>query len=86
MGSPNSSYVWIQFMAHLVSLGQLAAARAAAERALGTIGFRCAARPADLRVRVSKHGLRAVMVLLRASVHMHCKPVAQRSRDGHDAL
>jgi len=65
MGSPNSSYVWIQFMAHLVSLGQLDAARAAG----GGAG-----------------GLRAVMVLLRASVHMHCKPVAQRSRDGHDAL
>lgn len=42
MGSPNSSYVWIQFMAHLVSLGQLDAARAVAERALATINFRCA--------------------------------------------
>lgn len=43
MGSPNSSYVWIQFMAHLVSLGQLDAARAVAERALATINFRYAA-------------------------------------------
>ncbi len=51
MGSPNSSYVWIQFMAHLVSLGQLDAARAVAERALGTIGFRWAAR------LVRRHGL-----------------------------
>ena len=42
MGSPNSSYVWVQFMAHLVSLGQLDAARAVAERALATINFRCA--------------------------------------------
>ena len=41
MGSPNSSYVWIQFMAHLVTLGQLDAARAVAERALATINFRC---------------------------------------------
>ncbi|KAK9832620.1 hypothetical protein WJX81_004603 [Elliptochloris bilobata] len=40
MGSPNSSYVWIQFMAHLVSVGQLDAARAVAERALATINFR----------------------------------------------
>ena len=43
MGSPNSSYVWIQFMAHLVSLGRLDAARAVAERALATITFRYAA-------------------------------------------
>lgn len=42
MGSPSSSYVWIQFMAHLASLGQLDAARAVAERALATINFRCA--------------------------------------------
>lgn len=41
MGSPNSSYAWIQFMAHLLSLGQLDAARAVAERALATINFRC---------------------------------------------
>ena len=42
LGSPDSSFLWIRYMAHLVSLGELAAARAVAERALGDggIGYR----------------------------------------------
>ena len=38
--SPNDSYPWIQFMAFHVELGELAKARAVAERALQTINFR----------------------------------------------
>jgi rRNA biogenesis protein RRP5 len=41
LGSPNSSFLWIRYMAHLVSLGELPAARAVAERALdGGINYR----------------------------------------------
>jgi rRNA biogenesis protein RRP5 len=42
LGSPNSSFLWIRYMAHLVSLGEVAAARAVAERALGDggVGYR----------------------------------------------
>jgi len=44
LASPSSSYLWIAFMAHLASLGEPAAARAVAERALsggsGAIGYR----------------------------------------------
>eukprot|EP00873_Tetraselmis_striata_P024001 jgi/Tetstr1/444265/TSEL_032157.t1 len=40
MASPNSSYVWIKFVAFLLSLGEADAARAVAERALSTIGQR----------------------------------------------
>jgi len=42
LGSPDSSFLWIRYMAHLVSLGEVAAARAVAERALGDggIGYR----------------------------------------------
>jgi hypothetical protein len=38
--SPSDSYPWIQFMAFHVELGELAKARAVAERALQTISFR----------------------------------------------
>ena len=38
--SPSDSYSWIQFMAFHVELGELAKARAVAERALQTISFR----------------------------------------------
>ena len=40
MSSPNSSYVWIQFMAYLIAQGELEKARATAQRALKTIQFR----------------------------------------------
>ena len=40
MADPNSSYVWIKYMAFLVTLGEVAAARKAADRALATIGQR----------------------------------------------
>lgn len=38
---PNSSLAWIQAMAFHISTGELAAARALAQRALDTIHFRC---------------------------------------------
>ena len=44
VGSPNSSYLWIAYMAHLAGLGEPAQARAVAERALsgqpGSISYR----------------------------------------------
>jgi len=39
LASPSSSYLWISYMAHLASLGEPAAARAVAERALGGAGL-----------------------------------------------
>ena len=47
--SPNESYPWIQFMAFHVELGELAKARAVAERALQTINFRQACNVLLLR-------------------------------------
>ena len=38
--SPNDSYPWIRFMAFHIELGEVAKARALAERALKTIHFR----------------------------------------------
>eukprot|EP00250_Pteridium_aquilinum_P021384 c25103_g1_i1 orf=322-6036(-) len=38
--SPNSSFIWIKYMAFLLSLGDAEKARATAERALQTINFR----------------------------------------------
>lgn len=40
MEEPNSSYVWIQYMSFLLSLGEVGKARAIAERALESINFR----------------------------------------------
>ena len=40
VGNPNSSYLWIKYMAHLLSLGEIDAARAVAQRALDTINIR----------------------------------------------
>ncbi|KAK9823324.1 hypothetical protein WJX72_001906 [[Myrmecia] bisecta] len=40
MASPNSSYVWIKFIAFLISLGEVDGARAVAEKALKTINYR----------------------------------------------
>ena len=40
VSSPDSSLVWVQFMAHHLAQGEIAAARATAERALRTISFR----------------------------------------------
>ncbi|GAA5993423.1 hypothetical protein JCM5350_006876 [Sporobolomyces pararoseus] len=40
LGSPNSSYLWIQYIAFFVGLSQLDKAREIAERALTTISFR----------------------------------------------
>ena len=40
MSSPNSSFVWIQFMSYLIAQGELDKARATAQRALKTIQFR----------------------------------------------
>lgn len=40
LASPNSSFVWIRYMAFLISLGDMDAARAVAERALQTIQYR----------------------------------------------
>jgi len=40
MGSPNSSYLWIRYMAFLISLGETDRARSVAERALAAIHYR----------------------------------------------
>ena len=40
MGDPNSSMVWIQYMAFLISLGEIEKARGIAERGLATINYR----------------------------------------------
>ncbi|GAB4820753.1 hypothetical protein N2152v2_007799 [Parachlorella kessleri] len=40
MSSPNSSYVWIKYLAFLISLGDIDKARALADRALQTINYR----------------------------------------------
>lgn len=41
MGSPDSSYLWIRYMAFLISLGETGKARGVAERALAKINYRC---------------------------------------------
>lgn len=43
MGEPNSSMLWIQFMAFLISLGAVEKARGVAERGLATINYRSVA-------------------------------------------
>merc|ERR1712023_627680 len=40
VGEPNSSYLWIQYMAHYLKSVDIDSARKVAERALRTIGFR----------------------------------------------
>lgn len=40
LASPNSSLVWLQYMAHHLQATQIEQARAVAERALKTISFR----------------------------------------------
>ena len=40
VSTPSSSLVWVQYMAHHLAQGELAAARETAERALRTISFR----------------------------------------------
>lgn len=41
LASPNASYVWIKYLAFLISLGEMEKARALADRALTTINYRC---------------------------------------------
>nr|XP_020451870.1 protein RRP5 homolog [Monopterus albus] len=41
LASPNSSLLWLQYMAHHLQATQIEQARAVAERALKTISFRC---------------------------------------------
>jgi len=40
LGSPNSSYMWINYMAHQLNLSEIDKAREIAERALKTINYR----------------------------------------------
>lgn len=40
MASPNSSYIWIQFMAYYLNFGELEKSRETAERALSVINYR----------------------------------------------
>ncbi|CAG8827451.1 21054_t:CDS:1, partial [Dentiscutata erythropus] len=40
LGSPNSSYLWINYMAHQLKLSEIDKAREIGERALKTINFR----------------------------------------------
>lgn len=41
VAQPDVSYVWVKYMAFLLSLGDIAGARAVVERALKTINYRC---------------------------------------------
>lgn len=41
LGSPNSSYLWIRYMAYLLGMAEVSKAREVAERALTTIHHRC---------------------------------------------
>lgn len=40
LSSPNSSFLWIKYMAHLLSLGEIDAARTIAQKAINTINYR----------------------------------------------
>jgi rRNA biogenesis protein RRP5 len=40
LGSPDSSFLWIQYMSYHIQLSEIATAREIAQRALNTIGFR----------------------------------------------
>jgi len=40
VAQPNVSFVWVKYMAFLISLGDIPAARAVVERALKTINYR----------------------------------------------
>lgn len=40
LASPNSSFVWIKYMAHHIGLGDMDAARKVAQRALDSINYR----------------------------------------------
>lgn len=40
LSAPNASFVWIKYLAFLISLGELDKARALADRALQTIHYR----------------------------------------------
>lgn len=40
LGSPNSSYLWIQYMSHLLNLSEFDKAREIGERALKTINYK----------------------------------------------
>lgn len=44
MASPDSSFVWIKYIAFLISSGNIDNARATAERAIQTINYRWAQR------------------------------------------
>ncbi len=46
MASPNSSLLWIKYMAFLISLGDIEQARAVAQRAFSAINYRWAGGPA----------------------------------------
>lgn len=56
LSSPNSSFVWIKYMAFLISLGDIDRARAVAQRALETINYRCAASLSSLRAEAGCWG------------------------------
>lgn len=43
VGQPNSSMLWIQYMAFLISLGEIEEARGVAERGLASINYRSVA-------------------------------------------
>ena len=45
MAQPDASVVWIQYMAFLISLGEVEKARGLAERAVQTINYRCSCVP-----------------------------------------
>ena len=47
MGSPNSSYLWIKYMAFQISLGEIEKARAVAEQALQRISYRWEPSPSS---------------------------------------
>ena len=71
LATPNSSFVWVKFMAWLISLGEVQRARDTAERALNTIHFRCGS--SHTRAVVSACGVFPFAVQCRTE-DLHIKP------------
>lgn len=69
LSAPNSSFVWVKYLAFLVSLGEMDRARQLAERALATIHYRCGPAAAGCAARwclLLAAPSRGCMVMLKA--------------------
>lgn len=69
LSAPNSSFVWVKYLAFLVSLGEMDRARQLAERALAKIHYRCGPAAAGCAARwclLLAAPSRGCMVMLKA--------------------